>query len=316
MSVGVSLSAAEKARGRSYLYDLLAETVLRGTAPHLRAHWEALPPGAHLPAPHEAGVRHEALFGQGVQPYQGVFLAPDGLLGGAGADRLPAEYRAGGYVPGVEAEHAAAELGYLAHLAAAEADACEDRREGIARQVQALAGRFLAGQLLRWLPPLHAAVHAHGDPFYSGLIDLAAAALADQAAALGCTAAGFTLPPPPGVGGTGGVDEIAVRLLRPAYSGLYLSRADLRRLGRRLELPLGFGPRQDMLAALLHSAGRFEQFDALAAGLLERVAEAQAFYAALAGAQRSLAPFVAVWQERSTATAALLEELRTAAGAV
>ncbi|MDT8307445.1 MAG: hypothetical protein RRC07_16050, partial [Anaerolineae bacterium] len=104
-----------------------------------------------------------------------------------------------------------------------------------------------------------------------------------------------------------GLKEIAGYLLAPVHSGLYLSRDDISALARAVELPRGFGGRQQMLMNLLRAAAQYETMAALA-GELQRVAgEWQAAYRTLA--ETALAPYAAAWEERVALTGRLLAEI-------
>jgi TorA maturation chaperone TorD len=140
--------------------------------PELLPYIEALPALAGRlpprPDPDELAAAHYRLFGLNVFPYESVFLDPSGLLGGRVSAQVAARYDADGYRPAADVapDHVGHQLGLLAHLAAAEADAWEDGRAQIAQEMQQRQQSFLAGHLARWLPPLLAALEAQDDAFY------------------------------------------------------------------------------------------------------------------------------------------------------
>ncbi len=110
-----------------------------------------------------------------------------------------------------------------------------------------------------------------------------------------------------------GLREIANYLATPPWSGLYLSRADLGRLGRAERLPRGFGPRARMLANLLRSAATFDRLDPLLNQLAGMIQTWRSHYAALAEREVPILEMVAqTWLERLDATEEIITRMRAA----
>jgi hypothetical protein len=175
--------------------------------------------------------------------------------------------------------------------------------------------RFLDGHLLRWLPAVAQAIRQQEQPFYVVLADLTLELALDHRADLGedmlADLPRFELPatPMPLDQDTTGLKEIASFLLTPPYSGLYLGRDDIGRLGAQERLPRGFGERLNMLTNLLRSAAEYDSLPALLAQLQDLTGQWEAAYA---GLPSSMAAIATVWLERIAATRHLLNRLHDA----
>lgn len=278
---------------------------------------EALPQlAASLPAAFdadEAAADHHQLFVLNVYPYEAIFRDGGGLLGGPVAETVAARYRQAGYAPDTAAsspDHAGYELGFLAFLCGAEADALRDGLPAVVERVRGLQRNFLGQHLLAWLAPLVVTIRQQGHLFYTALGDLTLALADEHSTALGGMPEAWTLPaaPPLLEQEKTGLKQIAGYLLAPVNSGLYLSRDDISALGRAVALPRGFGGRQQMLANLLRAAAQYEMVGTLV-GELQRIAGRwQAAYQTLAST--ALAPYAAAWEERAGETRRLLAEVR------
>jgi putative dimethyl sulfoxide reductase chaperone len=266
----------------------------------------------------EAAAAHHQLFGLNVFPYEAIFRDPSGLLGGAVGEAVAASYRQAGYAPETAAsspDHAGYELGLLAFLCGAEADAVGDGLRATVERVQGLQRDFLDQHLLAWLAPLVVAIREQSGarsayyPFYAALAELALALIDDHAAALGGLPERWSLPAPPPLLASEktGLKQIAAYLLAPGYSGLYLSRDAIGELARALDLPHGFGGRQQIMANLLRAAAQYGQMAPAVAHLRQVSGRWQASYRSLTGT--ALAPYAAAWEERAVLTRQLLAEI-------
>jgi putative dimethyl sulfoxide reductase chaperone len=287
----------------------------------------ALPPlAAALPPAYdadEAAADYQALFGLNIFPYEAIFRDDARLLGGAVTAAVAAFYRQSGYAPDMAAsspDHFGTELGLLAFLCGAEADALRDGQAAAAARAQRLQRAFLADHLLAWLPPLALAIAAQESaacsacPFYTALARLAVELASEHAASLGELSASWSLPEPPPLleNEKTGLKQIAAYLLAPPQSGVYLSRDAIGRLARAVQLPHGFGGREQMLRNLLQAAAHYGELGALLAELQQVAAGWQAGYRALADA--ALAPYAAAWEAQAARTGRLLAEMGTRVG--
>jgi TorA maturation chaperone TorD/predicted transcriptional regulator len=273
----------------------------------------------HLPSPFdadEAAADHQHLFGFNVFAHEAIFRAEDGLLGGLAGEAVVASYRQAGYTPEIaasSADHLGHELGLLAFLCGAEADAWQDGVPAAVRRTRILQRDFLHTHLLPWLPPLALALGRQSNAFYAAVAKLTLALAADHATALGGLPVGWALPAlPPRDEAQTGLREIARLLLAPVSSGLYLSRDDIGALAQALQLPRGFGGREQMLVNLLRAAAQYEVLDDLLRRL-EQVVEAwRRDYRTMV--EPALAPYAAAWEQRAAATAGFLREMGAQAG--
>jgi TorA maturation chaperone TorD len=336
-------SRMQLALARSRGYALLADVVARGltaeSLPPLRAVADLadlLPDTLDEDATEQHAAEHYAVFGLNLFACESIFVDPESRLAGDAAARVQAAYAAVGFrpLPGHEVDSLVNELGCLAFLCGAEADAWEDQRTLEAQRVRRLQCAFLQSHLLAWLPPLCEALERQPSPLYAALAPLlltlsmdhysevaplaghqpeagaerAAAADREDAAA----AAGVPVALPAAADDTG-IKELCRRLLTPAISGLFLARSDLTQLAHTVDLPTSFGDRSRMLADLFHAAGRFERVPALLNALDKSVAAAAGRHAALVEEAPTAAPLVAPWLERLDASRALLADMRRAA---
>ena len=163
------------------------------------------------------------------------------------------------------------------------------------------------------------AVRRHNHPFYALLGDLTLDLALDHRAALGPSAEALPptppLPVPPALldDAKTGLKDIADYLTTPAWSGLYLSRTDIARLGRAEHLPRGFGARTQMLTNLLRAAADFDRLDPLLTQVDALATTWQSYYETLA--QRDVPGLDGVaqaWLVRLEGTKRLIGEMRKA----
>lgn len=312
-------NSAQKARARSYSYSLFSRLFLSPITaeilPYLQAVDElqaALPQSINL---EELAADHHQLFAFNVFPYEAVFLDDSGLLGGAVTDAVRRRYQQAGYHVDATAsspDHIGHELGLLAFLSAAEADAHEDREQQHVHRLRRHQSEFLEHHLLRWLPPLTLALRDHQLPFYARVGQMTLQLVQEQMADLHGSAPRTPEPLPPAPqplqDSESGLSEIAAFLVTPLHSGLYLSRETIGALARELDLPRGFGSRKQLLLNTLRSAAQYERLDAVLDALQALAAEWADGLASVASGPS--APFVAVWQERVVATRNMLREMQ------
>jgi TorA maturation chaperone TorD len=312
------LDEMEMTRVRSRTYALLRRLFLQGLTEEVFPYVQAIPElTSAIPEPidvDEAAADHQQLFGFNVFPYQSIFLDPAGLLGGDETERVIRFYRETGFPTGTageSADHIGHELGLLAFLSGAEADAWEDGLPTVAHRMSALQIDCLGQHLLRWLAPLALAIRQQGQLFYAALVELTIATVAAHWAGIGQEVdAEFALPAGPDLleDERTGLREIAAFMLAPAYSGIYLSRDDIGRLAQKQKLPRGFGRRQDMLLNVMRSAVNYEALEALLASLQVLASESAAAYREMAARPQPL-PYAAQWASHATGTAKLLAEI-------
>lgn len=256
----------------------------------------------------DLATRYTWLFSFNVYPYASVFIDPSAMLNAPWSGFVAGVYRALGLdassAAGIAApDHLAAQLEAVAALLEREEGATDALAARRARHGQRT---LLCEHLLPWLPIFLAAVERADDGFYRALATLTREVV------------GFTFPradeaaDPSGAGprrrGAPGLPDELGALLVPARSGLFLSRADLTALGRRLELPIRFAERAFMLEHLVRSAA---ERDGLAALFGELGAAALAQREALATWSADhpvLAPLWTAWFTRLDATERALAE--------
>ena len=311
---------------RSRAYALFSRLYRAGVTPEVLPEVRALAElndalGDAFDAEH-AAADHYDLFHLNVFPYASLFLDASGRLGGAVTDDARRRLRQAGYdadTSSESADHIGHALGLLAFLSGAEADAWQDHHPAEAERMHRLQRRFLDASLLWWLPAFVMAVRQQNHPFYTLLGTLTLDLVIDHRLALGpatdSTPTAPPLPEPPPLldDDKTGLREIANYLATPPWSGLYLSRADLGRLGRAERLPRGFGPRAQMLANLLRSAATFDRLDPLLNQLAGMIQTWRSHYAALAEREVPILEMVSqTWLARLDATEEIITRMRAA----
>jgi TorA maturation chaperone TorD len=296
----------ERALARSRAYALLSHLYLRGLTPEILPQVASIDEFcATLPVDYhadQAAAAYQQLFGRNVFPYQSVFLDPAFLLGGAESSQVAERYAEAGYpvdAAASEPDHIGYEIGLLAFLCGAEADALADGQARAARHARRLQQTFLDEHLLWWLPVFVQAVCNQQDAFYAAVAAMTQALVVahrqeiDDGRSSDAPLPSSRLPvcPDPLDAPDAGLQEIAAFLATPACAGVYLSRADIARLARACDLPCGFGDRRQMLTNFLRAAAEFDSVAAATGALLAAAAEDATAYAGYAAHG---APFAAI----------------------
>jgi len=308
-----------RALARSRAYGLLGDLFLEGLDARNLLAWRQVDGGVLVdpaaPVDREAAAEaHARLVLLGVPPYEGAFLAADGLLGG----ETTAEVRAHRALAGVgdpaghEPDHVGSELAWLAFLSGAEADA---KRDGVdadrIEQIIALQRSALDDHLLRWVPQWVA--HLRGQPtrgdadsVYVRGAELTLAVLTEHRSALGGASLPWALPAAAPVleDPRAGLRAIAEHLCIPCQCGGYLARDTIAGIGRSLDLPMTFGARADLLEGLLCAAAQYQRIPDACAALDTLLAGWVAAWTS---------PWSAPWVERAGLTRAMLARVAAAA---
>jgi TorA maturation chaperone TorD len=268
----------------------------------------------------EAAADHYRLLTHALFPHQAFFLDSVGLLGGEMNRQIEEAYEQRGYrvgSPSDAADHIGHELGFLAFLCAAESGGWRNRETAVAIEFRSLQQSFLEDHLLRWITPLTVAIRFQSHAFYTELARLTLALLHDHYADLASTGnrsngapSAFILPDNLQRlnDRATSLRDVVRHLLAPPYSGFFLGRDAIVNVGRQLNLPIGFGNREDLLATLLRTGGQYE----VAPGCLDALSHVtlawQREYGTAVAEFPAFAPFIVPWQERAGETAALLAQ--------
>lgn len=238
-------------------------------------------------------------------PYASVYLGAEGMLGGEARDRVAGFWRALGQAPPAEPDYLPLMLGLYARLAE-----LEEAEEETAVHVRRHATRkaFLWEHLLSWLGPYLSKLSEIAPPFYRRWASLLREALAEEAKKTDAQQTlSLHLREAPAVSDPreSGTGEFLQSLLAPARSGMILTRFDLARFARSLGIGTRIGERKFILKALMSQD---------AGGTLDRLASEAVHWAARhrehSIEQGGIADW---WAAKASATAALLEELKTTA---
>lgn len=323
------MNQAELAQARHRTYALLSRLFLQGLTAEVTPIVKQLPLLAEaLPSGWETNTAvravramrdqlqatHYSLFGLNLFPHETLFLTAERELGHATTQRVAQTYHDAGFRGDWSdgADHVGHELAFMAFLCGAEADAWRDGQNMIAAQIQQRQADFLQGHLLRWVVPLAIAIEQNEPEgrFFTAVAGFMCDFVADHTAV--DTPPPDLLPPPNLLDDPDTrLKDIARYLLVPAYTGLVLTKASLNKIGRALDLPRGFGTRQQMLVTLLEGAGRYEQWLALIAALEEEVAWWDTAYGRVTTPPLDI--YTRPWVTRLQETRVNLAQLRTLA---
>ncbi len=324
----VTLSPLQTALARHHTYTLFSRLFGEGVTAELRPFLSPIPElAAVLPDKFDAdenAATHHHLFHLNLFPYESIFLATDGLLGGPVTNQVQQQYTQSGFAVdagAISADHIGYELAFLAFLCGAEADAWEDglaktpalSAAKVAVSIQQHQHTFLQHHLLRWLPPFVLAVQAQDNAFYSTLAELVQAFVADHAANADMPANRNVLPDPPFLLGSNktGLKNIADYLTTPAYSGFFLSRDHISRIAREHQLPRGFGSRTQMLANLMKTAVQYDLFPSLINTLQNTATAFAEQYRQMVQSHPLQETQTTPWQDRCLTTVQLLEQIKS-----
>ena len=270
-------------------------------------------------------VEYQRLFGFNLPPYESVFIDPSLMLLAPATARVQALYRQAGWTPPTNIRIGAPDHLGLEMLALAEIKAKAEAKEELERLAQELHTHHLA----LWTPAFILTLRRlNPHPFYATLgdltLDLLLATLPPNSP--------FTidpfpiLPPSPIYDNQGqlippdkreqgivGLQDIVKGLLPPCETGLFLTREDMARISRALDLPAVMGERSYMLETLFQLAGQYELVPALLDQLRQLLTEADATYRGWAGEYPRWTSYAQAWCRRVAATQDLLSELGSTA---
>ncbi len=252
---------------RARAYELLG-SLLVGERAAIAKVREVAPFADVLCGQHEAEIaaEHYSVFALEAFPYAGVFTEEQALVGGQISNRVAATLDALGDRSADRADEGLGNRNLLG-------DESPDHVGNILRVTGVLlrhnkndaAVMLLRECLLPWLAPWVSAVSRQRGGFWLFVVETCLELLGEHLD--GAEPARYMLADPLTVSASTGVNQIATALTIPAIAGAFLSREDIRNLGRTFELPTGFGSRQLMLTNLLRSAAEYQQGPALLTAL-------------------------------------------------
>jgi putative dimethyl sulfoxide reductase chaperone len=249
----------------------------------------------------DARVEFTRLFAMSVYAYSSVFLGPTPELNGESTAEVEAFYRRVGFETPSEwmlgaADALGAELACCAML--------------IERGMGAQAEEFLCGHLLSWAPICCLAVERNAHlPIYRKLGAVTRESLMQDAEGL-CR---LVVPRPnrrEEESEERDLHWVVDRMIAPARCGIFLSRQDLYAIGQRVEVPVGFGDRQLMLASLLRGSGSNERVKETLGELQNIVGDWERSYTGWKENYPRAAALWEPWLRRAETTSVLLAEMQ------
>lgn len=317
------LAPEQVALARHHSYVLLSQLFLTGVTENNLSQVQAVfDLGKHLPEPIDLdalAAAHYQLFGFNVFPFESIFLDSNGLLGGVITESVARDMQTFSFATDVSShapDHIGREVAALAHLCFALAEAIENSETETAVSLQKQQITFLRAHLLRWLGPFVLAVKMQGDPFYTAVAEWTLALVGHHYETLmksnpaEMPAQDLGQAPSLLDNKKTGLKDIANYLTTPIYSGFYLSRDDIGKVARQLDLPRGFGDRQQLLTNLMRTAVQYDQFSQLLDVLDTAVMQWQTNYKSLAAEMTQLTPFIQSWQVKCHETSQQIAKIR------
>lgn len=303
----------QTAEARHGAYSLLSQLYSEGVSAELIPYLNAIPELAISEFDADkAAAKHQMLFRFTLFPNASLFLDTSGLLGGDVSEQMGKFYGQVGVPTPEEPDSIGNLLMLMGFLCAAEAEAFEDELPIVAKRICARQQRILSNSIIRWLPPLIVAIQQQGDPFYTAVANLTWALVAEHAADVSARVPTQLLAEPPDLlkDDKTSLKDIALYVTTPVLSGWWFGRGEVGRIGRKTDLPRGFGGRINMLMNLFRAASQFDAAETLFTGLAELGSSWIDAYDQLAADAPALAPTVRVWQARVQHTTDLLQSMR------
>ncbi len=255
--------------------------------------------------PLPSGSEYTETFLFQLYPYASVYLGAEGMMGGEARDRIAGFWRALQQTPPAEPDHLAVMLALYAQLTELETEGTDALRKTQWRQARKA---FLWEHLVSWLPVYLKKLDDVAPAFYRHWGAMLREALYEEMERVGAeTRLSMHLREPLGLADPRekGTEEFLQSLLAPVRSGMILTRADLARAARRLNLGLRLGERRFILRALFSQDAR---------AVLEWLGEEASMWEEQHRQnQERVGAVAAAWRERAANSAALLEELKISA---
>lgn len=309
---------AENAQARSKLYWLLGQLYQSGVTAELLPILAAIDElSAMLPKNQELSefaASHQQIFGFALFAHESIFLDSSGMLGGPVAESVASRYAQLGYQTNLspaDCDQVGAELMAISFLCQAEAEAWIDGVTPQAQRMQQTQARFMEEHLLCWAVPCLWAIQREDDPFYNAAAEITWDLINDHFTEISSgLAQPFALPEPPDLlaDDKTSLRDIAEYLMTPCFSGHFISRTTIGRIGRELQLPRGFTDRTTMLVNLMQSAAQYDGAIVLMDALITEFQAAQKHYQSVLSDATHFA--LQPWIERTTQTVNLLTTIK------
>jgi putative dimethyl sulfoxide reductase chaperone len=263
----------------------------------------------------DLAVEYQRLFGFNLPPYESIFIDPSAMLQAPATARVQALYREAGWTPPAQVrvgapDHVGLELLALADL---EAKAKAEAKE----ELEGLAYRLQTQHLVLWVPAFVLALRRlEPHSFYTALSNLTLDLLLTTLPPTSQLPIDPfpSLPPPPVYDHEGrliplaerqpetGLRAIIKHLLIPCEAGLFLTREEIGRMSRQLDLPTVMGERAYMLETLFRLAGQYDLVPALLDQLRQLLAQTDAAYQGWAAEYPAWTPYANAWRRRIATT--------------
>jgi len=208
---------------------------------------------------------HYEIFGKNIFPYESIFLDKEMNLGGEISESVTDFYQRIGYEPPTSEnyDHIGVQLSALGYLSRLELELQEKQNSQELNYNREAQIELLDRHILQWMPMLNKALISQQNKFYSALCDLTLELLLEHRAILTENILDNTFEAHDGglrllEDSKTSLKDIAIYLLTPALSGVFISHSEISRIAKLHDLPRGFGNRVQMLTNLFRIAAGYD----------------------------------------------------------
>lgn len=216
------------------------------------------------------GSEHYEIFGKNVHPYESIYLDVEMNLGGEITETISDFYHQISYDPpsSENADHIGVQLSAMAFLCRQALEFYDVQNSAAISSIYSAQQNLIENHILQWLPMLQQSLINQHSKFYISLCNLALELILDHHTAIqditkSIPIRDLQLNNLLLEDKKTGLKDIALHILTPAYSGVFISQYEISRIARKLELPRGFGNRVQMFMNLVRAAVSFDALPSL-----------------------------------------------------
>lgn len=263
----------------------------------------------------QARALHYEVFFRQMLPVMGLFVSQTKYIDPTIRELIIRLYRSCdlGWVTGrddSDGDHIGILFKAVAVLMDDQVVALEQGDEPEARKLAQRHQRLLREYVMPWLPPLYLAIQEVSPGFYAQWLNVILLRLEDERLipSPGLQRA-YVKPFDPMSDPETGLRQIREWLLIPARSGIYITPQTLQQIGQALDLPSGFGGRDQILDSLLRAAGEYDKVGELLAVLADYFDSYADEYERIKFHFPAMTPYITPWQDAAQKTLHSLDKM-------
>lgn len=316
---------------RQATYNLLARLFLAPPDAELLQQLSTLPPfdntlqGVAIDAEtvETYQVYYQELFGFNFFPYESLFHERELMVNTASAGRVARLMEQSGfdttpYTVG-SVDHIGVQLAFMAFLIAQEMEGTTHDQRWMIEAAQQYQATVIHQHLATWVPVAVLTMQTIAPaPLFHLLAEITLELVLSDVTTIPATDAILWLEespvpsvPPNNEEEDDGLSALIRHLITPVESGVFLTRTELRRIARKLHLPMTMGDRFGMVKQLFEAAGQFEQIEPLLTALEQHWQQAEHKVVTLITAVPAWRSYGEMWLTRLNQGQSLLITLHT-----